>query len=66
MPRLTIYVTEKEAEMLATVCNSRKPRVLKSDVALAWHQSKLRSEYNRLPQSVLDNLKVVGDDSANA
>lgn len=54
MPRLTIDVTEEDQRMMAAVSKSKK--MFRSDLAQQWYQTRLKTEYNKVPQSVLDTL----------
>ena len=54
MPRLTIEVTEEDQRMMTAVSKSKQ--TFRSDLASGWYRTRLKTEYNRLPQSVLDNL----------
>ncbi len=60
MPRVTFEVTEDEQRMMIAVCKAKQ--TWRSELARKWHLSMLKKEYNKLPQSVLDNLAGKGNE----
>jgi hypothetical protein len=54
MPRVTFDVTEEDQRMMIAVCGDAG--AFRAATARKWHQKELKKAYNRLPQSVLDNL----------
>ena len=64
MPHINIEITQKQKEQLDEISKSTGFR--KSHLNQLWWGAQLDIEYNKTPQSVLDNLKFKGDDEANA
>ena len=55
MPRVTFDVTEEDQRMMVAVC--KEGNSFRASTARKWHQKELLKAYNKLPQSVLDNLR---------
>ena len=54
MPRVTFDITEEDQRMMIAVCKANNS--FRASTAKKWHQKELLKQYNKLPQSVLDNL----------